>query len=136
MLVYCFFLRLAMQTVDDDGEGAVAGYVAGRAEGVHGDVEGDDEGLGFGGKTQHARQGTEGCHGRSAGNAWSRHHADGQQQDEMEKERQAVRQSADETDGQRATGNLHHRTGNMDGGAERNTKTGDFIAHPVLLRLL
>ena len=55
MLVCCFFLRLAMQTVDDDGEGAVAGHVAGRAEGIHGDVEGDDEGLGFGGETQHAR---------------------------------------------------------------------------------
>ena len=37
-----------VQAVDDDGEGAIAGYVAGGAEGVHCDVEGNDECLRIG----------------------------------------------------------------------------------------
>lgn len=44
----CEQLRLRLgseETVDDDRQGAVTGYVAGGAEGIHGDVEGDHQGI-------------------------------------------------------------------------------------------
>ena len=45
-----------VQAVDDDGEGAIAGYVAGGAEGVHCDVERDDECLSVRTETKYAGQ--------------------------------------------------------------------------------
>ena len=98
-----------VQFVDDDGEGTIASDVAGGAERIHRDVEGDDECLGLGVEAEYTCQGAQCGHCCSARHTRSRHHTNAQEQDEMNKERQIVRQSADETDGEGATGNLHHR---------------------------
>ena len=45
-----------MQPVDDDGKGSITGYVAGCAERVHRNVEGDDERLSFRIEAKHAGQ--------------------------------------------------------------------------------
>ena len=44
--VYRYWLSV-LDLVDDDCDGTVAGNVAGCAEAVHCDVEGDHQGLGF-----------------------------------------------------------------------------------------
>ena len=51
------------------------------------------------------------------GTPGGRHHADGQDKDEMEEERQTARHAVDKTDGKGATGYLHHRARHVDGGA-------------------
>ena len=45
-----------MQFVDNDGEGSIASYIAGRAEGIHSNVEGNDERLSFWAEAKHASQ--------------------------------------------------------------------------------
>ena len=54
-----------VQTVDDDGEGSVASYVACCAEGIHSDVEGDHERLSFWTEAQNASQWSQCRHHRS-----------------------------------------------------------------------
>lgn len=98
-----------MQAINNDGKGSVASDVAGGAEGIHCDVEGDDKSLCFRIEPQYASQGTECSHHRSARHTRSRHHADAKNHDEMEEKRQIVRQAADETYGKCATSDLHHR---------------------------
>ena len=97
-----------MQTIDNDGKGSVASDVAGGAERIHCDVEGDDKSLGFRIEPQYASQGTECSHHRSARHTGSCHHADAKNHDEMEEKWQVVRQAADEAYGKCATGDLHH----------------------------
>jgi len=73
-----------MQFVDNDSEGAVASHVAGCAERVHCDIEGDDESLSLRTEAQYASHWSQGSHYCSARYAWSSYHADTQEHDEME----------------------------------------------------
>ena len=54
LVSWMFHISFLLQAVDDDGEGSVTCYVAGGAEGVHRDVEGDHERLGIRTEAQHA----------------------------------------------------------------------------------
>ena len=47
-----------------------------------------------------------------------------------------MRQSADETDGECAAGNLHHRARYVDSCAEWHAETCDFIADTILFCLM
>ena len=66
----------SVQAVDDDGEGTIASYIAGGAEGVHSDIEGDDERLSFRTEAQYASQWAQCRHRRSAWYARRCNHAD------------------------------------------------------------
>ena len=73
-----------VQFVDDNGKRTVAGHVAGSTEGVHSDIEGDDECLSIRRESQYASHWSQSGHYRSARYAWSSYHADAQKHNEME----------------------------------------------------
>ena len=81
----------SVQAVDDDGEGTIASNVAGGAEGIHRDVEGNHERLSFRTEAQNASQWSQCRHHCSARYTRSRYHTDSQKHDEMEEDWQAVR---------------------------------------------
>ena len=97
-----------MQFVDDDSEGAITSYVASGTERVHCDIKGNDECLCVRREAQDASHWTQGSHYSSTRYTRCCYHTDSQKHDEMEEKWQVVRQSANETDGESAAGNLHH----------------------------
>ena len=61
--VFCVLMRVNLilgtlvQTIYNDGKGSVASDVAGGAEGIHRNIEGDDKCLSIGTEAQYASQG-------------------------------------------------------------------------------
>ena len=95
---YLLFI-LSEYFIHDNGDGAIAGYIAGGAEAVHCDIEGYHERLHIGIETQNRGKRTQGCHHGSSRYARSCYHTDGEHEDEIEEEGQVARQAIDETDG-------------------------------------
>ena len=87
MMVMSKTRKRFVQFVDDDGEGTVASNIAGCAERVHCDIEGDDECLSLRRESQYASHRSQGGHHCSAWYARSCNHADAQNYDEMEEQR-------------------------------------------------
>ena len=97
--LFYFLLILSEYLIHNYGNGTIARYIAGGAEAVHCDIEGYHECLHIGIETQNRGERTKRCHHGSSRNSRSSHHADGEYEDEVEKEREIARHTIDETDG-------------------------------------
>ena len=128
-------LFLFEDAVDDHGYGPVAGDVAGRAEAVHGYVEGYHQRLFLLAESQDHLQRGQGGHDAPTGNARTRHRHDGQHEDEVEEQGRVVGHAIEQTDGQGARRYLHAGARHVDGGAERNNKARYLLAHLVAQRV-
>lgn len=102
------------ESVNDEGDGAVAGYVAGGAEAVHGYVEGDHEGLVCLGETEHACQDAQGGHDCATGHSGSRDYRDAYHTDKPGKHTHIVWHSFHYHQRDSARHNLHGTSGHMD----------------------
>ena len=137
-MTHLFYLLLILSEylIHDNGDSAIACYIAGGSETVHRNIKGYHKRLHIGIETQNGGERTERCHHGSSRYSRSSYHADGEHEDEVEEEGQIARQTIDETDGKRTAGNLHHRTREMDGGTERNGEAGNAVGNPVFQGLL
>ena len=81
-----FLLGLALlgDGIHEHGNGAVAGDIAGSAEGVLSDVQSNHQALHGLVKAQHGLQNAQSSHNSAAGDAGGGHHGDAQHQDEGE----------------------------------------------------
>lgn len=117
------------ESVDDDGDVAVARDVARRAEAVHRDIEGYDQRLFARPEAEDAAQQSERRHDGAAGHAGGGHNRDTHHQDEARELAGRVRHPFHYHQRHRTGHNLERRAGHMDRGAERHDETGDVLAH-------
>lgn len=96
---FYFLLILSEYLIHNYGNGTIARYIAGGSETVHRNIEGYHERLHISIETQNRGERTKRCHYGSSRNSRSSHHADGEHEDEVEKEREIARHTIDETDG-------------------------------------
>ena len=120
-----------IEAVDDDSEGAVAGHVAGGAEVVHGDVEGNHESLLVVAEAKHGVQHAEGCHDGAAGHAGGGDHDHTEHQDEAGQVGEFHGITLHEHECYGAGHNLEGAAREVDGGAERHHKAGHVLVHAV-----
>ena len=99
---------LSEYLIHDNSNGAIARYIAGGSETVHRNIESYHECLHISIETQYGGKRTARSHDGSSRNSRSCYHADGEHEDEIEKEGEIARHTIDETDGKRTTGNLQH----------------------------
>ena len=118
-------------TVDDDGNRAVARYVACRPEAVHRDVERNHQRLKRFVEAEHRLQDAERCHNRTAGNAGGGDHCDAEHHDKAGHRTERDGFAGHIEDGHRAGGDFHRAAREVDGGAERDDKDGNRFAHAV-----
>ena len=118
--------------IHHDGYRPVARHVAGGAEAIHRDIQGDHQRLQGLIESKHTLQYAQGRHNRPARNARRRDHRDTQHHNKPAEVRQQDRLSAHVQDSHRAGGDFHRATRQMDGSAERDGKNGDALAHAVL----
>ena len=122
------------ELVHDERDRAVAGDVGGGAEGVDHDVGRDHEREHRVVEAQVGLQQAGSRHDGAARHARGRDHHDAQQEDEAEDLAARDVQAGHVHDGQRVEHDLHHRTGQLDGGAKRDHEAGDVLVHVVFQR--
>ena len=120
-----------VESVDDDGEGAVAGDVACGAEVIHGDVEGNHDGLFLVAEAEHGAEHAEGGHDGAARHAGGGYHDDAEHEDEAGHLREVHRGALHHHDGHGAGHDFEGAAGEVDGGAEGHHKAGHIAVHAV-----
>lgn len=128
-------LRLPEPFVNEQCQCPVSGNVAGCAETVHGNVEGNHQGLCILVEPQHGRQDAERSHNRTSRNARRGYHRYSQHEDEAGKHLEIIRNVLHHHEGQGAGHNLQGASGQMNGGAQGDDKSGDAFVHSVLYGL-
>ena len=121
----------SVYAVHDYGDGSVARHVAGGAEAVHGDVEGNHQGLGRLVEAEHSLEHTQCSHDGTAGNPGCGDHGDAEHEDEAAEIERVYGYAGHHHDGHGAGGDFHRAARQVYGGAQGNNKGGDVFAHPV-----
>lgn len=125
-----------IKSVDDDGEGSVAGDIAGSAEVVHGDVEGNHECLFRIPEAKHGMEDAQGGHDGTARYSRSRHHDDTEHEDEANHDGGDNRAALHKHDGDGAGHDFECAAGEVDGGAEGNDESCHILVNFVAECLL
>ena len=130
------FIVCFVETVDDNGKGAVSGDVAGGAEIVHGDVEGNHECLFGFAEAEHGLEDAQGGHDGTAGYTRGGYHDDAEHEDEVAHGREVDGHAAHEHDGNGAGHDFERAAGEVDGGTKGDDKAGYILVYLVTESLL
>ena len=124
----------AKDFVHHHGNGSIPRHVAGCAKAIHRNIKGDDERLLLGTKAQHGGQRSQCGHHGTTGDARTGHHANGQQQHEIEEEWETVGKAIHQANGERTGRDLHHGTRHVNRSAQRDGEAGYALVYPILER--
>ena len=126
-------LRLAAEeSVNDDSQSAVAGYVASSAEAVHGNVNGYHQGAVGVVEPEHGGEQSQRSHDGAAGNSGGGDNGYAEHENKAGKHLKVIRYAGGQHKCHGASHNLHHRARHVYGGAERHGEAGCLGRHSSL----